>query len=46
MSEIAARNWFNGEENVDMSIKQLVEEIKEYVDSKGKTSVYYSVWMR
>lgn len=36
MSEIAARNWFNGEENVDMSIKQLVEEIKEYVDSKGK----------
>jgi hypothetical protein len=36
ISEIAARNWFNGEENVDMSIKQLVEEIKEYVDSKGK----------
>lgn len=36
MSETAARNWFNSEENVDMSIKQLVEEIKEYVDSKGK----------
>ena len=36
MSETAARNWFNGEENSDMSIKQLVEEIKEYVDSKGK----------
>ena len=36
MSETAARNWFNGEENGDMSIKQLVEEIKEYVDSKGK----------
>ena len=36
MSETAARNWFNGEENVDMSIKQLIEEIKEYVDSKGK----------
>lgn len=36
MSETAARNWFNGEENVAMSIKQLVEEIKEYVDSKGK----------
>lgn len=36
MSEIAARNWFNGEENTDMSIKQLVEEIKSYVDSKGK----------
>ncbi|WP_037284690.1 BREX system P-loop protein BrxC [Saccharibacillus sacchari] len=36
MSEIAARNWFNGEENADMSIKQLVEEIKSYVDEKGK----------
>lgn len=36
MSETAARNWFNGEENGDMSIKKLVEEIKEYVDSKGK----------
>ena len=35
MSETAARNWFNGEENSDLSIKQLVEEIKEYVDSKG-----------
>ncbi|MEX1029999.1 MAG: BREX system P-loop protein BrxC [Paenibacillaceae bacterium] len=36
ISEIAARNWFNGEENTDMSIKQLVEEIKTYVDGKGK----------
>ncbi len=36
MSETAARNWFNGEENGDMSIKQLVEEIKAYVDGKGK----------
>lgn len=36
MSETAARNWFNGEESADMSIKQLVEEIKEYVDGKGK----------
>lgn len=36
MSETAARNWFNGDENGDMSIKQLVEEIKGYVDSKGK----------
>jgi len=36
MSEIAARNWFNGEEHADMSIKQLVEEIKSYVDEKGK----------
>jgi hypothetical protein len=36
MSEIAAHNWFNGEEDTDMSIKQLVEEIKSYVDGKGK----------
>ena len=36
MSEIAARNWFNGEENTDMSIRQLVEDIKSYVDGKGK----------
>ena len=36
MSETSARNWFNGEENAEMSIEQLVKEIKEYVDSKGK----------
>lgn len=36
MSETAARHWFDSDENADMSIKQLVEEIKEYVDSKGK----------
>ena len=36
MSEISARNWFNGGENTDLSIKQLVEEIKVYVDGKGK----------
>lgn len=35
MSELAARNWFNNEEKAEMSIKQLVEQIKEYVDSKG-----------
>ncbi len=35
MSATAARNWFNGQEDVEMSIKQLVSEIKEYVDSKG-----------
>lgn len=36
MSEEAARNWFNGAETADMSIEQLVKEIKEYIDSKGK----------
>jgi len=36
MSETAARNWFNGEENPDTSIRQLVEDIKSYVDGKGK----------
>ena len=36
MSETAARNWFNGEEEIELSIEQLVSEIKEYVESKGK----------
>ena len=36
MSETAARNWFNGTETADMSIEQLVKEIREYIDSKGK----------
>ncbi|MGN0677411.1 MAG: BREX system P-loop protein BrxC, partial [Ruminococcus sp.] len=34
MSETSARNWFDGTENVETSIAQLVSEIKEYVDSK------------
>lgn len=36
MSETAARNWFNGEEEIELSIEQLVKEIKEYVEGKGK----------
>jgi hypothetical protein len=36
MSETAARNWFDGTETTEMSIAQLVSEIKEYVDSKPK----------
>ena len=36
MSETAARNWFNGTENAEMSIEQLVREIREYVESRGK----------
>jgi hypothetical protein len=36
MSETAARNWFNDEIIPDLSIRQLVDEIKEYVDSRGK----------
>ena len=36
MSEPAARNWFNGTETADISIEQLVKEIKEYIDSRGK----------
>lgn len=36
MSEPAARNWFNGTETADMSIEQLVREIKEYIDTRGK----------
>ena len=34
MSETAARNWFDGSENVETSIAQLVSEMKDYVDSK------------
>lgn len=36
MSEEGARNWFDGTETADISIGQLVDEIKEYVDSKPK----------
>ena len=35
-SENAARNWFNGVETNELSIDQLTDEIKEYVESKGK----------
>lgn len=36
MSEESARNWFNGTETAEISIAQLVSEIKDYVDSKPK----------
>lgn len=36
MSEQSARNWFNGEETNELSIAQLVADIKEYVDGKSK----------
>ena len=36
MSEQTARDWFNGEETNELSIAQLVADIKAYVDSKGK----------
>lgn len=36
MSEQAARNWFNGEETNELSIAQLVADIQEYVNGKGK----------
>ncbi|WP_443714158.1 BREX system P-loop protein BrxC, partial [Ruminococcus bicirculans (ex Wegman et al. 2014)] len=36
MSETASRNWFNGEEEIELSIEQLVKEIREYIDSKGR----------
>ncbi len=34
MSEEAAQHWFDGTESADISIGQLVDEIKDYVDSK------------
>ena len=36
MSKEAALAWFDGTETADISIDQLVKEIKEYIDSKGK----------
>ena len=36
ISEIAAQHWFDGTQDTNVSIEQLVDEIKEYVDSKGK----------
>lgn len=36
MSEESAHHWFDGTETVDISIGQLVDEIKDYVDSKPK----------
>lgn len=36
ISETAARNWFNGEETAELTIEQLVEEIRDYVRSRGK----------
>lgn len=36
MSETAAHNWFDGTETTEMSIAQLVSEIKNYVNSKSK----------
>ena len=36
MSETAARNWFNGEETAEISIKQLADDINDYVQNKEK----------
>lgn len=36
VSEKSATHWFDGTESPDVTIEQLVGEIKEYVDSKGK----------
>ena len=36
MSETAARNWFNGTETAEISIDSLVNEISDYVMSRGR----------
>ena len=36
MSRESAQHWFDGTETADISIGQLVDEIKEYVDTKPK----------
>lgn len=43
MSETAARNWFDSTESVEMSIAQLVAEMKEYVE--GKPANYRLLFM-
>ncbi|SEG33478.1 hypothetical protein SAMN04487934_11616 [Eubacterium ruminantium] len=35
MSETAARNWFNGVETAELTIEQLVSEIRDYINSRG-----------
>lgn len=36
MSQQSARNWFNGEDTNELSIAQLVADIKKYVDGRGR----------
>lgn len=36
MSESSASNWINEEKSVDISVESLVQDIKEYIDSKEK----------
>ena len=36
MNETSAQHWFDGTESADISIGQLVDEIKAYVDTKPK----------
>ena len=36
ISETAARNWFNGEETAELTIEQLVAEIRDYIHSRGR----------
>ncbi|KRN88806.1 BREX system P-loop protein BrxC [Ligilactobacillus ceti] len=36
MSETAARNWFDSEEEINLSIANLVKEMKDYVKDKPK----------
>ena len=43
MSETAAHNWFDGTETTEMSIAQLVSEIKDYV--KGKPANFRLLFM-
>lgn len=35
-SQTAASNWFNGEEKDDISIDELTDQIRDYLDSKGR----------
>jgi nucleoside-diphosphate-sugar epimerase len=44
MSETAAHNWFNGTETAEISIAQLVSEIKDYVETASLTILGSYSW--
>ncbi len=47
MTEESARNWFeNGVNNFEISIEKFAKDVNEYINSKGKTSTLFFLWMR
>ena len=43
MSVESARNWFeNGVNNFEISIEKFAKDVKDYIDNKGKTFIWFS----